>query len=129
MTDFAQDVQIGLLGVVPLNDPLDILSIKYACQNPGTGPLLVVTMKVSDLSTVPQVSNWRMSFAANAIELTAGRLVISEEETGMHSYNPVGYLISSSKKTEDVETGRAKLAQDARRAKISEALRRRIDYA
>jgi multimeric flavodoxin WrbA len=79
--------------------------------------------------------NWQMlfdqamSFAANAIELTAGRLVMSEEETGMHSYNPVGYLISSSKKTEDVETGRAKLAQDARRAKISEALRRRIDYA
>jgi hypothetical protein len=66
VTDFAQDVQIGLLGVVPVNDPLDILSVKYACQNPGTGPLLVVTMKVSDLSTVPPVSNWRMSFAANA---------------------------------------------------------------
>jgi hypothetical protein len=66
VTDFAQDVQAGLLGVVPVNDPLDILSVKYGCQDPGTGPLLVATMKVSDLSTVPPVSNWRMSFAANA---------------------------------------------------------------
>ena len=27
--DFAQDVQVGLLGVLPLNDALDVVSIKY----------------------------------------------------------------------------------------------------
>ena len=70
VTDFAQDVQIGLLGVVPVNDPLDILSVKYSCEDPGAGtlssnPMLVTTMKVSDLSSIPDVSNWRTSFAAN----------------------------------------------------------------
>ncbi|MFN2635208.1 MAG: post-COAP-1 domain-containing protein, partial [Thermoanaerobaculia bacterium] len=66
VTDFAQDVATGLLAVIPANDPLDILSIRYSCQDPGANPMLVVTMKVSDLSTVPPVSNWRMHFAANA---------------------------------------------------------------
>jgi hypothetical protein len=65
VTDFAQDVQIGLLGVVPTNDPLDILSIKYSCEDTASGPLLVAAMKVSDLSAQP-LSNWRSSFTANA---------------------------------------------------------------
>jgi hypothetical protein len=65
VTDFAQDVSVGLLGVVPTNDPLDILSIKYSCEDTTTGPLLVAAMKVSDLLTQP-LSNWRMSFTANA---------------------------------------------------------------
>ncbi len=66
VTDFAQDVSTGLLAVIPANDPLDILSIRYSCQDPGNNPMLVVTMKVSNLSTVPPASNWRMHFAANA---------------------------------------------------------------
>jgi hypothetical protein len=64
--DFRQDVAVGLLGVVPANDALDILSIKYSCENTDAGQVLVATMKVSDLSTVPTLSNWRMSFTANA---------------------------------------------------------------
>jgi hypothetical protein len=64
--DFAQDVASGLLVVVPTNDPLDILSIKYSCESPTTGPVIVATMKVSDLSTIPTLSNWRMNFTANA---------------------------------------------------------------
>jgi hypothetical protein len=66
VTDFAQDVTTGLLAVTPTNDPLDILSIKYSCENGTDGPVIVSTMKVSDLSSVPALSNWRMNFTANA---------------------------------------------------------------
>jgi hypothetical protein len=65
VTDFAQDVSIGLLGVVPANDELDIVSIKYSCESTPAGPLMVAAMKVSDLSASP-LSNWRMNFTANA---------------------------------------------------------------
>jgi hypothetical protein len=66
VTDFAQDVQVGLLGVVPVNDALDILSVKYSCETTLGGPVIVATMKVSDLLLVPPGANWRMNFAANA---------------------------------------------------------------
>ena len=66
VTDFAQDVQVGLLAVLPLNDSLDILSVKYSCETTLGGPVIVATMKVSDLTIVPPGSNWRMNFAANA---------------------------------------------------------------
>ena len=66
VVDFAQDVTTGLLGVVPANDPLDILSIKYSCENGPDGLVIVAEMKVSDLSSVPVASNWRMNFTANA---------------------------------------------------------------
>jgi hypothetical protein len=65
VTDFAHDVQVGLLGVVPTDDELDILSIKYTCEDTTAGPLLVAAMKVSDLVARP-LSNWRMNFTANA---------------------------------------------------------------
>jgi len=66
VTDFAQDVQVGLLGVLPTNDALDILSVKYSCETTTGGPVLVATMKVSDLTVAPPGANWRMNFAANA---------------------------------------------------------------
>ena len=66
VTDFAQDVQVGLLSVLPLNDSLDILSVKYSCESTLGGPVIVATMKVSDLTVVPPGSSWRMNFAANA---------------------------------------------------------------
>jgi len=66
VTDFAQDVQVGLLAVLPLNDSLDILSVKYSCETTLGGPVIVATMKVSDLTIVPPASSWRMNFAANA---------------------------------------------------------------
>jgi len=71
VTDFAQDVQVGLLGVAPANDPLDILSIAWSCEDPFAGtrssnPKLVTRMKVSDLSSLPGAANWRTNFAANA---------------------------------------------------------------
>jgi PKD repeat protein len=64
--DFSQDHKNGLLTVLPVNDPLDILSVKYSTEGPATAPVLVATMKVSDLSVVPPLSNWRMNFTANA---------------------------------------------------------------
>jgi hypothetical protein len=67
VTDFGQDVADGLLIVVPTNDPLDILGIKYSCENGTDGaPVIVATMEVSDLSNIPVASNWRMNFTANA---------------------------------------------------------------
>ena len=66
VTDFARDVEVGLLAVLPLDDPLDILSVKYSCESALSGPVIVATMKVSDLTVVPPGSNWRMSFTANA---------------------------------------------------------------
>jgi VCBS repeat-containing protein len=72
VTDFRRDVrdggnsQLGGLVVLPVDDPLDILSIKYATETSGGGPLLTATMKVSDITVIPPSSNWRMNFAANA---------------------------------------------------------------
>ncbi len=67
VTDFRQDAAIGLLTRVNVDDPLDILSVKYSCESLPSGELVIVaTMKVSDLSVVPPSSNWRVNFAANA---------------------------------------------------------------
>jgi PKD repeat protein len=66
VTDYAQDSKTGLLTILPLNDPLDILSVKYSTEGTASNPVLVATMKVSDLSIVPPLSNWRMNFTANA---------------------------------------------------------------
>ena len=75
VTDFPHDVRLGgnpELGgtaVVPVDDPLDILSILYSAEptSPSdSAPLLVATMKVSDMTALPPSSNWRMTFTANA---------------------------------------------------------------
>jgi hypothetical protein len=71
VTDFAQDVQVGLLGVVPTNDALDVLSVTWSCEDAfawtaASNPKLVTRMKVSDLSSLPNVANWRTNFCANA---------------------------------------------------------------
>jgi hypothetical protein len=66
VTDFAQDVVDGLLVVTPTNDPLDILSIKYSCEQGTGGPVIVATMAVSANPVGAPISNWRMNFTANA---------------------------------------------------------------
>src|SRR4029079_7442046 len=68
VTDFAQDPATGRgLTRINANDPFDILSIKYDCEvGPGGETLISATMKVSDLTTVPPGSDWRMNFTANA---------------------------------------------------------------
>jgi hypothetical protein len=72
VTDFARDVrtggnpQAGGTVVLPENDPLDILSILYSVEGTPAAPVLVSTMKVSDMTAIPPSSNWRMTFTANA---------------------------------------------------------------
>jgi VCBS repeat-containing protein len=72
VTDFARDVrnggnsQVGGLIVLPVDDPVDVVSIKYSIENPTSGPVLIAAMKVSDLSSIPPTSIWRMNFAVNA---------------------------------------------------------------
>jgi hypothetical protein len=66
VADFPRDVANGLLVVTPTTDPLDILSIKYSAAKPSTGLQIVATMRVSNLSTIPPGSTWRMNFTANA---------------------------------------------------------------
>jgi hypothetical protein len=79
-----------------------------------------------------QMLNWEMlvaqatSFAANAVELTVGRLMQAEEEVGQQNYNPVGYVISQRKKAEDVVSDKSKVAEDERRRTHAEARLRRI---
>lgn len=66
VTDFPLDVQTALITRVPTPDSVDIEWIKY--ESIGSGPTLGIkaTMKVSDLTVVPQDAFWRISFAANA---------------------------------------------------------------
>jgi len=75
VTDFRDDVRLGgnpELGgtaVVPVDDPLDILSVLYSTEPTSptnSAPLLVATMQVSDMTAIPPSSNWRMTFTANA---------------------------------------------------------------
>jgi hypothetical protein len=75
VTDFANDVRLGGnpeaggTAVLPVPDALDILSILYSAEPTSGGnpaPLLVATMKVSEMTVVPPSSNWRMNFTANA---------------------------------------------------------------
>ncbi|MDQ3744768.1 MAG: glycoside hydrolase, partial [Acidobacteriota bacterium] len=66
VTDFRDDVAESVTRI-NADDPLDILSIRYSCETGTAGePVIVATMKVSNLSTVPPSSNWRMNFTANA---------------------------------------------------------------
>ena len=66
VVDPAGDVVQGLLVNIPGPDPLDILSIKYGSKPVNNDVLLTATMKVSDLSSIPPFSSWRMDFTANA---------------------------------------------------------------
>lgn len=68
VTDFAEDQDSGLLAATPTVNPVDIISVKYTSQDNNSGPVLTATMKVSDLTTIPPSTTWRMFFAANAPE-------------------------------------------------------------
>jgi hypothetical protein len=64
VTDFVGDHSYGLLAEPGGTSPFDITSVKYSCE--GADPMIVATMKVSDLSIIPPLGTWRMSFTANA---------------------------------------------------------------
>jgi hypothetical protein len=55
--------------VIPVVDPLDIVSILYSTEPTtlnNSAPQLVTKMKVSDMTAIPPSSNWRINFTANA---------------------------------------------------------------
>ena len=56
VTDFAGDQTVGLLAEPGGASPLDITSIKYSCEG-TTDPVIVATMKVSDLTVVPPAAS------------------------------------------------------------------------
>jgi hypothetical protein len=66
VTDFALDVQNGLLARVPTADPFDITSVRYDSSGTGESLAIGATMKVSDLSTIPPSGTWQMNFTVNA---------------------------------------------------------------
>src|SRR5262245_42828084 len=66
ISDFLHDATANNLQPIPSDSPYDILSIDYGCSLVGRTPMLEVKMTVSDLTTVPANSFWRVNFAANA---------------------------------------------------------------
>jgi len=67
VSDFLHDAVIGLLQPITTDNPFDILWIDYSCEIPvPEHPVLVATMKLSGLSSIPAGGNWRISFTANA---------------------------------------------------------------
>jgi|GEM_PF-2240562 len=64
VVDFRHDVRTQV-AALDVDDPLDILSVKYSTEGTSAAPLLVATMKVSGLTVAPPSATWRMNFAAN----------------------------------------------------------------
>lgn len=65
VTDFRHDTRTSNV-TLDVDDPFDIVSIKYSSEGTASAPVLVATMKVSDLSIVPPNGSWRVNFTANA---------------------------------------------------------------
>ena len=73
VTDFLHDATSALLQPIPEDNPFDILSIDYSCESTsGADPMIVVTMKLSSLATIPNGVQWRANFTANAPGTSAG---------------------------------------------------------
>jgi flagellar hook capping protein FlgD len=66
VNDFLHDSHAGLLQPIFADNPYDILWVDYSCADNAIDRMLQFTMKVSDLSTVPPATNWRVNFTANA---------------------------------------------------------------
>jgi PKD repeat protein len=65
VTDWRHDVRTSN-ATLDIDDPFDVVSIKYSTEATATGPILVTTMKVSDLPVVPPNGTWRVNFTVNA---------------------------------------------------------------
>lgn len=67
VVDARDDVTDALLGVIPQDDPIDILSIKYSNETSSNGDKVIVAkMTVSTLQNLQPNTGWRMNFAVNA---------------------------------------------------------------
>jgi multimeric flavodoxin WrbA len=84
------------------------------------------------METKGAVLNWdtlvqqARSFARVSVDLTVGRLLMSETEASVHAYNPVGYVISREKRLEDIASGRTRMAEEARRISNIEKRQERL---
>jgi len=65
VTDWRHDVRTSN-ATLDVDDPFDVVSIKYSTEGTATDPVLAVAMKVSDLSIVPPNGTWRVNFTVNA---------------------------------------------------------------
>ncbi len=65
VTDYRHDVRTQT-ATLDVDDPFDVVSVKYTTEGPASDPLLVATMKVSELATIPPNGTWRINFTANA---------------------------------------------------------------
>ncbi|CAN5748800.1 hypothetical protein BH20VER1_BH20VER1_15560 [soil metagenome] len=65
VTDFLVDVQTALVTRVPTPDAIDIETVKYETVGTGAAQTVKTTIKVTDLTVIPEGSFWRASFAAN----------------------------------------------------------------
>ena len=65
VTDWRHDVRTSN-ATLDIDDPFDVVSIKYSTEGTATNPILVTTMKVSDLAVLPPNGTWRVNFTVNA---------------------------------------------------------------
>lgn len=65
VTDFRHDTRTSN-ATIDVDDPFDVVSIKYSTEGSISAPVLVATMKVSDLAIIPSNGTWRVNFTANA---------------------------------------------------------------
>lgn len=66
VVDFLQDVQNGQVVRERVNDPSDVLTVRYDTSGTGASLAIAATMKVSDLTVIPGQTTWQMNFAVNA---------------------------------------------------------------
>lgn len=66
VVDFSQDVQNGQVVRERVNDPSDVLSVRYDTSGTGDSLAIAASMKVSDLTVIPGQTTWQMNFAVNA---------------------------------------------------------------
>jgi PKD repeat protein len=65
VTDWRHDVRTSN-ATLDIDDPFDVVSIKYSTEGSASNPILVTTMKVSDLAVLPPNGTWRVNFTVNA---------------------------------------------------------------
>ena len=66
VTDFAEDVTTAALTRVHAPDGTDMLSLRYDTSGTGASLAIAASIRVSDLSSIPNAGSWRASFAVNA---------------------------------------------------------------
>ena len=72
VTDFERDVENGLLVRVGTADPFDISTARYDTSGTADSLAIAVSIRVTDLSTIPPSGTWQAAFAVNAPHSSLG---------------------------------------------------------